>query len=77
MNPHLEITEDNLAAMEVFAESNEEPIVMVNLMQVRPHAEYVDPALNDCTGLEAFALNSTGYIEIKRSANAFQPPAEI
>ena len=55
MKPHLEITEDNLAAMEVFAESNEEPIVMVNLMQVRPHAEYEDPALNDCTGLEAFA----------------------
>ena len=55
MRPHLEITEDNLAAMEVFAESNEEPIVMVNLMQVRPHAEYEDPALNDCTGLEAFA----------------------
>ena len=55
MKPHLEITEDNLAAMEVFAESNEEPIVMVNLMQVRPHAEYEDPALNDCTGLEALA----------------------
>ena len=50
MKPHLEITGDNLAAMEAFAESKEEPIVMVNLMQVRPHAEYEDPALNDCTG---------------------------
>ena len=55
MKPHLAITEDNLAAMEVFAECNEEPIVKVNLMHVRPHAEYDDPALNDCTGLEAFA----------------------
>ena len=36
MNPHLEITENNLAAMEVFAESNEEPMVLVNLMQARP-----------------------------------------
>ena len=39
MKPHLEITENNLAAMEAFAESNDEPIVMVNLMQVRLHAE--------------------------------------
>jgi hypothetical protein len=36
MKPHLAITEDNLAAMEVFAECNEEPIVKVNLMHVRP-----------------------------------------
>ena len=41
MKPHLEITEDNLAAMEVFADSNEEPIVMVNLMQVRPHCLFL------------------------------------
>jgi len=45
VKPHLEIPEDNLVAMELFAESNDEPIVMVNLMQVRPHAEYDDPAL--------------------------------
>ena len=32
MNPHLEITEDNLLAMEAFAQTNDDPIVMVNLM---------------------------------------------
>ena len=30
MKPHLEITQDNLAAMEALAESSEEPIVMVD-----------------------------------------------
>ena len=55
MKPHLEITEDNLAAMEAFADSNEELIVMVYLEQVRPHAECDDPALNGCTGPKIFA----------------------
>ena len=70
MKPHLEITEDNLAAMEVFAESNEVPIVMVNLMQVRPHAEYEDPALNDCTGLEAFARYTSGSAKVRKEVGA-------
>ena len=70
MKPHLEITEDNLAAMEVFAESNDKPIVMVNLMQVRPHAEYEDPALNDCTGLEAFARYTSGSAEVRKEVGA-------
>ena len=70
MKPHLEITEDNLAAMGVFAESNEEPIVMVNLMQFRPHAEYEDPALNDCTGLQAFARYTSGSAEVRKEVGA-------
>ena len=49
MKPHLEITEDNLLAMEAFAETNNEPIVMVNLMQIKPNAEYEDPKLNNCS----------------------------
>ena len=55
MKPHLGITEDNFAAMEAFADSSEEPIVMVNLKQVRSHAECDDPARNGCTGPEVFA----------------------
>ena len=70
MKPHLEITGDNLAAMEAFAESNEEPIVMVNLMQVRPRAEYENPALNDCTGLEAFARYTSGSAEVRKEVGA-------
>ena len=55
MKPYLEITEANFAAMEAFAGSSEEPIVMVNLIQVKSHAECDDPALNGCTGPEGFA----------------------
>ena len=39
---HLEISEDNLALMQEYAENNDEPIVMVNLMQVRDTAQYED-----------------------------------
>ena len=70
MKPHLEITEDNLAAMEVFAESNDEPIVMVNLMQLRLRAEYDDPALNDCSGLEAFARYTSGSADVRKEVGA-------
>ena len=37
---HLEISEDNLTLMREYAENNDEPIVMVNLMQVRDTAQY-------------------------------------
>ena len=70
MKPHLEITGDNLAAMEAFAESNKEPIVIVNLMQVRPDAEYDYPALNDCTGLEAFARYTSGSAKVRKEVGA-------
>ena len=70
MKPHLEITEDNLAAMEVFAESNDEPIVMVNLMQLRLRAEHDDPALNDCSGLEAFARYTSGSADVRKEVGA-------
>ncbi len=36
---HHEIIEDNLAARESFAEYSDEPIVMINLMQVRSQAK--------------------------------------
>ena len=70
MKPHPEITEDDLAAMEAFTKSNDEPIVMVNPMQVRPDAEYENPALNDCTGLEAFARYTSGSAEVRKEAGA-------
>ena len=70
MKPHPEITEDDLAAMEAFIKSNDEPIVMVNPMQVRPHAEYENPASNDCTGLEAFAGYTSGSAEVRKEAGA-------
>ena len=70
MKPHLEIAEDNLAAMAAFADSNAEPIVMVNLMQVRHHAKYEDPSLNNCTGLEAFARYTAGSAEVRKEVGA-------
>jgi uncharacterized protein (DUF1330 family) len=70
MKPHLDITDDNLASMEAFAESNDDPIVMVNLMQVKPNAEYEDPTLNDCTGYEAFARYTSGSAAVRQEAGA-------
>ena len=52
--------------MDAFAESNDEPIVMVNLVQVRRHAEYEDPALIDHTGLEAFARYTSGSAAVRK-----------
>lgn len=34
MKPHLEITEENMTALEAFVATHSEPIVMVNLMQL-------------------------------------------
>jgi len=34
MQPHLEITEENMTALEAFVATHSEPIVMVNLMQL-------------------------------------------
>ena len=56
--------------MQAFADSNDEPIVMVNLMQVRPNAEYEDPALNNCTGLEAFGRYTSGSAKVRKDAGA-------
>ena len=39
---HLEIPEDNLALMHAYAANNNDPIVMVNLMQLRDTAQYED-----------------------------------
>ena len=70
MTPHLEITEENMAAMEALATTNGEPIVMVNLMQVRATAEYEDAALNDCSGYEAFARYTDGLSQVRRQVGA-------
>ena len=70
MKPHLEINEDNLLALEAFAETNNEPIVMVNLMQIKPSAEYEDPRLNNCTGLEAFARYTEESAEVRKNVGA-------
>ena len=70
MKPHLEITEENIAAMEAFAITNGGPIVMVNLMQVRATACYEDAALNDCSGYEAFARYTQDSSEVRQQAGA-------
>ena len=70
MKPHLEITEANIAAMEAFSITNGAPVVMVNLMQVRATACYEDPALNDCSGYEAFARYTQGSSEVRQHAGA-------
>ena len=70
MKPHLEITEANIAAMEAFSITNGAPIVMVNLMQVRATACYEDPALNNCSGYEAFARYTQGSSEVRQHAGA-------
>ena len=70
MTPHLEFTEENMAEMEAFATTNDEPIFMVNLMQVRATAEYEDAALNDCSGYEAFARYSEGSSHVRREVGA-------
>ncbi len=69
MKPHLKAKEDNPDAMEAFTESNDEPIVMVNLEQVGPHAECDGPALNDCTGLEAFARCPSGSAAVSKEVD--------
>jgi len=70
MKPHLEITEANIAALEAFSITNGAPVVMVNLMQVRATACYEDPALNNCSGYEAFARYTQGSSEVRQQAGA-------
>ena len=70
MNTHLEITANNLAALATFAQTNDGPIVMVNLMQVRQYAQYEDLAANGCTGLEAFARYTAGSAEVRKEVGA-------
>ena len=70
MKTHLEITANNLAALATFAQTNDGPIVMVNLMQVRQHAQYEDLAANGCTGLEAFARYTAGSAEVRKEVGA-------
>ena len=59
-----------MAEMEAFATTNDKPIVMVNLMQIRPTACYEDAVLNDCSGYEAFARYTQGSSEVRQRAGA-------
>ena len=70
MKPHLEITESSLASMEAFAESNRGPIVMVNLMQVRPNAVYEASQVDNCSGYEALACYTNDSATVRQAAGA-------
>jgi len=67
---HLEISEDNLTLMQEYAENNNEPIVMVNLMQLRDTAQYEDNSAPTCSGSEAFARYSKGSAEVRKESGA-------
>ena len=67
---HLEITEDNLVLMEAYAKKNHNPIVMVNLMNVREVAQYEDKAVPSCSGYEAFARYTKGSSEVRAQSGA-------
>lgn len=56
-----EIPSDQLSAMEAFAKTNNDPIVMVNLLKIRDRAEYPpDSSAKPCSGREAFARYQEG-----------------
>ena len=67
---HLEISEDNLTLMQEYAENNDEPIVMVNLMQVRDTAQYEDDSAPICSGSEAFERYNKGSAEVRKESGA-------
>ena len=53
---HLEISEENLRLMQKYAKHNDEPIVMVNLMQLRDTAQYEDDSAPTCTGEQRYTI---------------------
>ena len=67
---HLEVPEDNLALMHEYAANNNEPIVMVNLMQLRETAHYEDNSADPCSGHEAFERYSKGSAEVRKKSGA-------
>ena len=67
---YLEIPEENLALMEAYAEKNNEPIVMVNLMKIREVAQYEDTRVSGCSGYEAFARYTKGSSEVRKKSGA-------
>ena len=70
MKPYLEITDSSLASMEAFAEQNVGPIVMVNLMQVRPKAVYAASLVDNCSGYEALARYTNDSATVRQAAGA-------
>ena len=67
---HLEISEDNLASMEAYATKNDNPIVMVNLMNVREVAQYEDRTVPSCSGYEAFTRYTKDSSEVREQSGA-------
>ena len=67
---HLEIPEDNLTLMQEYAENNDEPIVMVNLMQLRDTAQYEDDSAPTCSGSEAFERYKKESAEVRNESGA-------
>ena len=67
---HLEISEDNLASMEAYATKNDNPIVMVNLMNVREVAKYEDRTFPSCSGYEAFTRYTKDSSEVREQSGA-------
>ena len=67
---HLEISEDNLASMEAYATKNDNPIVMVNLMNVREVAQYEDRTVPSCSGYEAFERYTKDSSEVREQSGA-------
>jgi len=70
MKPYLALTDNSLAAIKTFAESNGDPIVMVNLMQVRPNALYEPPLVDHCSGYEALARYTHESAAVRQAAGA-------
>ena len=70
MKPYLEITDSSLASMEAFAEQNVGPIVMVNLMQIRPKAVYAASLVDNCSGYEALARYTNDSATVRQAAGA-------
>ena len=66
-----EISEGRLVELESFADANDSPIVMVNLLKVRARAEY--PAGSPeapCSGWEAFQRYQDGSAAVRKSSGA-------
>ena len=68
---YYEIPPDQLSQMEEFAETNKEPIVMVNLLRFRDQAEYpMDSATEPYTGLEAFGRYVADSSRVREESGA-------
>ena len=68
---YYEIGPDELSAMEKFAMTNNDLIVMVNLMKVRERAQYGSDSLAEpCSGSEAMDRYRRGSAEVRKQSGA-------